>query len=109
MKKIAPLLLITSLWSTVPGQTAKRRAAVRKPNVTTTPQPQPDAQPTPNTQAPRPPAAPASLVVVNGQTFTTADLDPAVRQELERLEDKIAEARRNVFELQINTTLLDVE
>jgi protein-disulfide isomerase len=111
MKKIAPLLLIVSLWSVVPGQTAKRRGAVRKPNITTTPQPQPVpiAQPTPNTQPPRPPAAPASLVVVNGQTFTTADLDPAVRQELERLDDKIAEARRNVFELQINTALLEVE
>lgn len=109
MKKIAPLLLIVALWSAVPGQTAKRRGAVRKPNVTTTPQPKPVAQPTPNIQPPRPPAAPASLVVVNGQTFTTADLDPAVRQELERLDDKIAEARRNVFELQINTALLEVE
>lgn len=109
MKKIAPLLLIVSLWSAVPGQTAKRRGAVRKPTVTTTPQPQPVAQPTPNTQPPRPPAAPASLVVVNGQTFTTADLDPAVRQELDSLDDKIAEARRNVFELQINTMLLEVE
>ena len=109
MKKIAPLLLIVSLWSATPGQTAKRRGAVRKPNVTTTPQPQPVAQPTPNPQPPRPPAAPTSLVVINGQTFTTADLDPALRQELERLDDKIAEARRSVLDLQINTTLLDVE
>lgn len=109
MKKIAPLLLIVSLWFATPGQTAKRRGAVRKPNVTTTPQPQPVAQPTPNPQPPRPPAAPTSLVVINGQTFTTADLDPALRQELERLDDKIAEARRSVLDLQINTTLLDVE
>lgn len=110
MKKIAPLLLIVFLWSAAPGQTAKRRgAAVRKPNVTTTPQPQPVAQPTPTPQPPRPPAAPTSLVVINGQTFTTADLDPALRQELERLDDKIAEARRSVLDLQINTTLLDLE
>lgn len=108
MKRIAPLLLIVSLWSVAAGQTAKRRGAVRKP-VTTTPQSQPVAQPTPSTQPSRPPAPPASLVIVNGQTFTTADLDPAVRQELERLDDKIAEARRNVFDLQINTTLLEVE
>ena len=108
--KIAPLLLlIVSLWSAAPGQTAKRRGAARKPNVTITPQPQPVAQPTPTTQPSRSPAAPASLVIVNGQTFTTADLDPAVRQELERLDDKIAEARRQVFDLQINTTLLEVE
>jgi protein-disulfide isomerase len=109
MKKIAPLLLIVFLWSAAPGQTTKRRGAVRKPNVTTTPQPQPVAQPTPTPQPPRPPAAPASLVIINGQTFTTADLDPALRQELERLDDKIAEARRSVLDLQINTTLLDVE
>jgi len=109
MKKIAPLLLIVFMLSAAPGQTAKRRGAVRKPNVTTTPQPQPTAQPTPNTQPSRSPAAPASLVIVNGQTFTTADLDPAVRQELERLDDKISEARRNVFDLQINTALLEVE
>jgi protein-disulfide isomerase len=109
MKKIAPLLLIVFLWSAAPAQTAKRRGATRKPNVTTTPQPQPIAQPTPNIQPPRQPAAPASLVVVNGQTFTTADLDPAVRQELDRLVDKIAEARRQVLDLQINTTLLEVE
>lgn len=109
MKKIAPLLLIVFLWSAAPGQTTKRRGAMRKPNVTTTPQPQPVAQPTPTPQPPRPPAAPTSLVVINGQTFTTADLDPALRQELERLDDKIAEARRSVLDLQINTTLLDVE
>src|SRR5215211_3170469 len=63
MKKIAPLLLIVFMLSAAPGQTAKRRGAVRKPNVTTTPQPQPTAQPTPNTQPSRSPAAPASLVI----------------------------------------------
>jgi protein-disulfide isomerase len=106
--KIASLLLIIFLWSAAPGQTTKRRGAVRKPNVTT-PQPQPVAQPAPSPQPARTPAAPVSLVVVNGQTFTTTDLDPAVRQELERLDDKIAEARRNVLDLQINTMLLEVE
>ena len=104
--KIA-LLLIVCLWSAAPGQTTKRRGSVRKPNVTTPPQPIP--QPTPTPQPVRPPAAPASLVIVNGQTFTTADLDPAVRQEVERLDNKIAEARRNVLDLQINTMLLEVE
>jgi len=109
MKKIALFLLIVFLLSAAPGQTPKRRGAVRKTNVTTTPQPQPVAQPTPTPQPPRPLAAPTSLVVINGQTFTTADFDPALRQELDRLDDKIAEARRSVLDLQINTTLLDVE
>jgi protein-disulfide isomerase len=107
--KIASLLLIVCLWSVAPAQTTQRRGAVRKPNVTTPPQPQPVPQPTPGTQPARTPAAPVSLVIVNGQTFTTADLDPAVRQELERVDDKIAEARRSVLDLQINTMLLEAE
>ena len=108
--KIAPLLLIVSLWLTVPAQTNKRRGPTRKPEVTA-PQPQPvnQPQPTSNAEPARPPAAPVPLVVVNGQTFTTADLDPALRQEVETLNDKIAAARKNVLDVQINTLLLDIE
>jgi protein-disulfide isomerase len=47
--------------------------------------------------------------VVNGQAITTAELEPNLRQELERVDDKVAEARRSVLDLQINTTLLDIE
>ena len=61
------------------------------------------AQTTPQAQQP------ISLVVVNGQTFTTADLQPALRQELESVETKIAEARTAVLDQQINTMLLQVE
>jgi hypothetical protein len=108
--QIAPLLLIVSLWSTVPAQTAKRRGAARKPPVAATqPQPAAQPQPTPSTQPARPPAAPVALVTVNGQTFTTADLDPALRQEIEHLDDKIVEARKAVLDVQINTLLLEVE
>jgi protein-disulfide isomerase len=102
------LILILALWSVTPAQTSKRRGAVRKPT-TPTPQAQPVAQPTPASTPVRPPAAPASLVVVNGQTLTTADLEPTLRQELESLDDKIASARRSVLDLQINTMLLQVE
>ena len=105
--KIGPLILILALWSTAPAQT-KRPGAVRKPTVTT-PEAQPVAQPTPASKPARPPAAPAPLVTINGQTLTTADLEPALRQELETLDDKIADARRSVLELQINTMLLQVE
>lgn len=108
---ISPLLLILLFWSTAPSQPAKRRGTARKP-VTTTTQPQssqPIAQPTPATQPARPPAAPVALIVVNGQTVTTAELEPDLRQELEHLEDRIAEARRSVLDLQINTTLLETE
>ena len=108
--KLGPLILILTLWSAAPVQTAKRRGAVRKPTVTT-PQAQPVAQPTPSpaTQPAKPPAAPVSLAIVNGQTLTTADLEPAVRQELETLDDKLANARRSVLDLQINTNLLQIE
>src|SRR5678816_937963 len=99
---IASLLLMATLSATASDQTTKRRSAARKPAVTTPPQPQPVSQPTPTAQPARPPAAPVSLVVVNNQTFTTADLDPAVRQELERLDEKIADARKSVLDLQIN-------
>jgi protein-disulfide isomerase len=109
--KIAPLLLVLFLWSVAPGQTPKRRAATRKPATSTTLPTQSVAQPapTPAPQPARPPAAPVSLVVVNGQTFTTADLEPALRQVLESLDQKIAEARKNVLDLQINTMLLAAE
>jgi protein-disulfide isomerase len=106
--KSGPLVLILFLGSATLAQTSKRRGAVRTPPMPA-PQAQPVAQPTPATQPARPPAAPVSLVVVNGQTFTSSDLEPAVRQEVERLDDKIAEARRSVLDLQINTMLLDVE
>src|SRR5262249_49489300 len=108
---ISPLLLLLLLWSTAPSQTTKRRGTVRKPSTAAT-QPQssqPVAQPTPAAQPARPPAAPVAVVVVNGQTVTTADLEPNVRQELEHVDDKIAEARRGVLNLQINTTLLEIE
>jgi protein-disulfide isomerase len=108
ISKISPLILILALWSVAPAQTTKRRGAVRKPTVTT-PEAQPVAQPTPVSKPARPPAAPAPLVSINGQTITTADLEPALRQEIETLDDKIADARRSVFELQINTMLLQVE
>src|SRR5689334_16461469 len=106
----APLLLVVCLSLTATAQTTKRRGVTRKPAVTA-PQPQPLAQPqpTPSTQPVRPPAAPVPLVVVNGQTFTTPDLEPTVREEVESLNDRIATARRNVLEVQINTLLLEVE
>lgn len=108
---ISPLILIFLLWSAAPSQTTKRRGTVRKPTVVTTPPltSQPVVQPTPASQPVRPPAAPVSLVVVNGQTVSTAELESNVRQELERVNDKVAQARHSVLDLQINTVLLEME
>lgn len=47
--------------------------------------------------------------MINGQTFTSSDLDPAVRKEVEGLEEQLAEARRSVLDLEINTALLKAE
>lgn len=55
------------------------------------------------------PSAPILLAVVNGQNVTTADIDAKVRQDIDSLPSKIAEARRQVLELEINTLLLDIE
>jgi protein-disulfide isomerase len=106
--RIAPLLLLVMCLPVVGQTTSRRGTANRKPPVATT-QPEPTTQPTPATPAPAKPLAPIPVVTVNGQTFTTADFEPSLRQELESLDEKIAEARRNVLELQINTMLLQVE
>ena len=103
---IVPLLLIVSLWFPALAQTAKRRETINLKAPVATTQPQPVAQTPATSQLP---AAPISLVTVNGHTFTTADLEPALRQELEQLENKIAAARKSVLELQINTMLLQLE
>jgi protein-disulfide isomerase len=106
--KLFSLLLILVLWSPTLAQKSKRRGSVRTP-VVKTPQPQPVAQPPATTQRAPQPTGPTSLVVVNGQTFTTADLQPSLRQELERQDQRIAEARAAVLDQQINTLLLQAE
>ena len=106
--KIVLLILILMLWSAAPAQTAKPRDAARRPTVTTPPT-QPVAEPTPAPRPSRPPAATVSLAIVNGQTLTTADLEPALREEIETLDDKITDARRSALDVQVNTTLLKLE
>ena len=107
--KLTLLLLIVSLCSPVLAQTAKRKGTINRKPPVTTPQPQPVAQPPATTQRAPQPVAPISLVTVNGQTFTTADLDSTLRDELEHLDNKIAAARNSVLDLQINTMLLQLE
>jgi protein-disulfide isomerase len=131
------LLIILALSSVILAQTTRRRTpASRKTPAGSqkqqpgTQQPASPTQPnqgstaTENKQAPAPtqptrpaatsatsipPQAPVSIVTINGQTLSTTDFEPAVRQQLETVEQKIAEARKGVLELQINNTLLDTE
>lgn len=108
---IWPLLLLLLVSSSALAQKPRRGTVSRKPPTAVTPQPtptpaQPVATPTP---APRPPSAPIPLVTVNGQTISTSDLDPAIRQQVEIVDARIADARRGILDLQINTTLLELE
>ena len=105
------LIILLALATASVAQSTKRRGTVRGRPVATTPQPEPAAQPpAPARPTPtRPPAGPLNVVVLNGQTLTTADFEPNVRQELEQVEAKIAEARHAILDVQINTILLQVE
>ena len=103
------LLAFLLLLPPVSTTTAQRRRTGKRPAATSVIQPaQPVSAPAPAVASPRP-QAPVPLAIVNGQTITTADLDPRVRQEVEGLEDKVATARREVLDVQINTTLLELE
>ena len=99
--------LALSISAGVGGQTPRRKTTTRPAAKAVTPQPTPESatQPSP----PREPKAPIALAIVNGQTITTADIDPRVREEVESLEERIADTRRRVLELQINTELLEIE
>lgn len=110
------LILLITLSTTSVAQTRRRGTTMRKtPTPAATPktvpaaaQPQPTAPPvtTPSVTTPRPPI---NVVELNGQTISTADLDPAVRQQLDQVEEKIIAAKREILDLQTNTILLQVE
>lgn len=108
------LILLATLAPNSAAQTKRRGPVARRP-AATTPKTEPAvtvpaATPQPVAPAPvRPPAAPVNIVVLNGQTLSTSDLEPAVRQQLDQVEDRIAAARREILDLQINTILLQVE
>jgi protein-disulfide isomerase len=90
------------------GNTSRKPPAPTSSPVTaTTPQTEPEAK-APAAVA-RPPLPPVNVVVLNDQTLSTADFDPNVRQQLDTLESKIASAKSEILDLQINTILLQVE
>jgi protein-disulfide isomerase len=101
------LVLLISLGAV--SQTARRRGATRTAPPSKVAAPQPTPEPVASPFPPKQPKAPIPLAIVNDQTITTVDIDPGVRQEVESLEDRIADTRRRVLELQINTELLEIE
>ena len=99
------LLLTFTVAAQTTRQSATRPAAARPVSRTT-------ATPTP---APVPSAATPSfdlstpVAIVNGQTLTLRDLNPQVVQELAQAEPQIADLRRQLLDVQINTQLLALE
>jgi protein-disulfide isomerase len=108
------LFIVLLLFFVVVGSSAQtpRRTGIRHPVVSNPKSTQPISQPTP-TPSTAPAVAgtssPVLLATVNGQSVTTADIDPKVRAEVEALEERIVEARRQILALQINTLLLESE
>lgn len=92
------------------AQTPRRRGTRRPASVPPAgSQPPAAAEAAPTPSATRAPVAPIPLAILNGQTITTADLSPQVRPEVEALDERIAVARQQVLDIQINTALLESE
>lgn len=107
------VVLILFLVAAESSAQSPRRRSARRPVIgnpaTSQPVSQPEPGPAPAATAVAPPSAPIPLAIVNAQSITTAEINPKVREEIEALEGKIAEARRQILELQVNTLLLESE
>lgn len=108
------LLLLAGLLLLLPAgiAVAQRKRTGRRPAAPAKPPAQQAANPVPSpvaSVAATRPLAPVPLAIVNGQTITTADLDPQIRQEVESLEEKISQMRSEMLDVQINTILLELE
>lgn len=102
------VLLLFIIGAECGAQTPRRRGGRRPVEVKpAASQPTPEPAPTPNATVPA--SAPIPLAILNGQTITTADIDPKVRPEIEALDQRIAIARRQVLDIEINTALLETE
>jgi len=110
VKSFAVALLVTMNVAPLCAQT-RRRNPTKTTTTATNAQPAPPAvnPPAPAPAVPAVPSGPIQLAVVNGQTISSTDLEPSVRQEVESAEQRIAEARRNLLDVQINTLLLEDE
>lgn len=109
-RQLVPVFMVVLLAAGSSAQTPRRRAPGREARAkVAVPQPTPAPEAASPPAAPRAPKAPVPLAIVNGQTLTTADIDPQVREEVEGLDDRIAQTRRQVLELQINTAILELE
>ncbi|HKP45639.1 MAG TPA: thioredoxin domain-containing protein [Pyrinomonadaceae bacterium] len=112
MKTFRPvclLIVVSFLNASATAQTTRRQRPARRAATRPEPAASPVPTPSPTPVRPRVPSAPVVLATVNGENVTTAEIDPEVREQVETLDDKINDTRRQILELQINTILLDTE
>jgi len=106
--KLTTVFLLLSLFTLGNGQTPRKRGAQKPPPPKPTAAAQ-TAQPSPPASVTAQPSRPVPLVVVIGQTITTADIDPSARAEADSVDERITAARNQVLDVQINTLLLEIE
>lgn len=105
------LLIASNSFSQSPARRRPARPATAvKPATpqtdTATPAPTPTVPPL---SAPIDPTIPKDLAILDGQTITVSDLDPTTAQEIAKLGERVAQARREILDVQINTVLLEIE
>jgi protein-disulfide isomerase len=112
---VALVMIGLFVTQSAPAQSPARRTARRpvaaqpknaQPEANTPPQPTPavtQSSPLPDT------TIPTNLAILDGQTITVSDLDRGVAQEIGKLGESIAQARREILDVMINTALLDIE
>ena len=112
VKTLFILLILFFVSAESSAQAPRRRGArptVARQPATAKPVSQPEPVSSPAADAIALPSASIPLAMVNGQSITSADINPKVREEVEALEGRLAEARRQILELQVNTLLLESE
>jgi protein-disulfide isomerase len=108
-KKALPIIVCVFLLATDVAPQEQRRRGRARPPATKQADVAPVAESKSAATAPAERVAPVLLATVNGQNITTSDIDPQVRQEVDGLGAKIAEARKTILETEINTLLLASE
>jgi protein-disulfide isomerase len=109
MKFASTILVLLVISSAYEASAQRTRSRGGRQSAANKPETKPAADNISAPVTPRAPALPVLLATVNGQNITTADLEPRVREEVESLPARIAEARRTILEMEINTLLLDSE
>lgn len=100
---------VVSAQTTRRSRTTARRPAADPPTTPAQPTPVPTPSGPPVSAAPADTTIPTNLAILDGQNISLSDIDPAVGKGIANLGEKIAQARREMLDVQINTVLLEIE